>query len=168
MEFKDLLQTEIRKMYDMEKELTDGLADMAEKAQNPQLKQAFMDHRQQTMEHVRRLEQVAQMGGFDIDGEKADVIHTLRKATKGVIGDYEEGPLLDAALIASGQKAEHIEMAMYGTARSLCKTLGMTDALPLLEQSLQEEKDADMLLTQLAESGINQQAMQISGQAYAG
>ena len=168
MEFTDLMRKELRSMYDMEQQLVDALADMAEKAQNPQLKQAFVDHRAQTMEHVRRLEQVAQFGGFDPDGETAHVAREMIKQAKSVVGDLDAGAVRDAALIIFGQKAEHVEMAAYGSARTLCQMMGLTDAVPLLEQTLQEEKQADQLLTQLAESGINQAAIQNQGQAYAG
>ena len=155
-------------MYDMEKQLVDGLQDMADKASNPQLKQAFLDHRAQTMEHVRRLEQVAQFCGFDPDGGKSDITKTLIKGAKSKAGDFDEGAVRDAALIMSAQKAEHIEMALYGTAKNLCQKMGMTNCVPLLDQTLQEEKQADQLLSQLAESGINDMAIRNQGQAYAG
>ncbi len=168
MEFRELMAKELRSMYDMEVQLTDALADMAEKATSPQLKQAFVDHRQQTMEHVRRLEQVAQFAGIDTGGEKAHVARELIKQAGKVGGDIDAGPVRDAALIMFGQKAEHMEMAVYGTMRNLCQQMGLTDAVPLLEQTLQEEKQADQLLSQLAESGINQAAVSNQGQAYAG
>ena len=168
MDFNDLFQKEIRSMYDMEVQLVDALADMAEKAQNPQLKQAFVDHRAQTMEHMRRLEKVAQIAGFDTDGEKSHVVRQLIKDAGGLADDIDPGSVRDAALIMAGQKAEHIEMALYGSARSLCQTMGLTDAVPLLEQTLQEEKQADEMLSQLAQSGINAAAVSNQGQAYAG
>src|SRR5206468_12098572 len=96
------------------------------------------------------------------------VIPLHKKGSKVYADDFDEVPLRDVVLIAGAQKAEHIEMAMYGTAKTLCQTLGMTDAVMLLDKTLQEEKQADQLLTQIAESGINQAAVQISGQAYAG
>ena len=166
MNFDELMQDEIQRLYYMEKELLDGLQYMSEQAQNPQLKQAFDQHRAETMQHCQRLEQIAQMRGFEPDGEKSHVAKALIKDTKDIVGDLDASPMRDACLIGCAQKAEHVEMAAYGTARTLAQQLGFQDAVNLFEQTLQEEKNADQLLTQLAESGINQEAAQTSGQAY--
>ena len=165
MNFDDLMKTDVQRLYDMEKELMDGLAYMSEQAQNPQLKQAFDMHRQETMGHCQRLEQIAQMQGFNPDGEKSHATRGLIKDTQNTIGDMEPSPMRDAALIGCAQKAEHLEIAAYGTARELAMQMGLNDASNLFQQTLDEEKKSDVTLTQLAQSGINSQAVQ-ANQAY--
>ena len=168
MNFDEMMKMDVQRLYDMEKELMDGLLYMSENATNPQLKQAFDQHRSETMVQCQRLEQIAQMRGFEPDGEKSYVARALIKETKDTVGDMDPSPLKDAALIACAQKVEHVEMAAYGTARTFAMQAGLQDAVGLFEQTLQEEKNADQTLTQLAESGINQEALKSSGQAYAG
>ena len=166
--FDEMMKVDVQRLYDMEKELLDGLLYMSENATNPQLKQAFDQHRNETMMHCQRLEQIAQSRGFEPDGEKSYVARALIKETKDTVDDMDASPLKDAALIACAQKAEHVEMAAYGTARTFAMQAGLQDAVGLFDQTLQDEKNADQTLTQLAESGINQQAVTSSGQAYAG
>ncbi len=160
MNFDDLMKMDVQRLYDMEKNLLDGLMFLSEKAQNPQLKQAFDMHRQETMGQCQRLEQIAQMQGFEPDGEKSNATRGLIKDTQDTVGDMEPSPMRDAALIGCAQKAEHMEIAAYGTARELAMQMGLNDASSLFQQTLDEEKNADMTLTQLAESGINRQAVE--------
>lgn len=159
MNFDDLMKMDVQRLYDMEVQLTDGLMFMSEKAQNPQLKQAFDMHRQETMGHSKRLEQIAQMQGFEPGGEKSHATRGLIKDTENTIGDMEPSPMRDAALIGCAQKAEHMEISAYGTARELAMQMGLQEASNLFQQNLDEEKKADQTLTQLAESGINRQAV---------
>jgi ferritin-like metal-binding protein YciE len=157
-DLEKLFLAELRDMYDGEQQLVEALPDMERSAVSGELKQAFHDHWEQTRNHVDRLERV-----FETLGQKPS-----RKTCRGLEGIIDEGEItakefeknsaLDAALIASGQKAEHYEITSYGTLCSWAKELGRTEILTLLNETLAEEKDADALLTRLGESERNSEA----------
>jgi ferritin-like metal-binding protein YciE len=165
MNFEQMMQTEIQKLYDTETQLMNGMTLMMEKAQSPELRQAFEQHRNETEGQIRRLEQVAQAAGFTPQGETSLVAQALVQEAQQVLQSAQPSPVTDALIIACAQKAEHVEIACYGTARTLAQQVGMQEAVGLLEQTLEEEKRADQLLTQIAESGVNQQAVSQSSQA---
>lgn len=151
---------ELKDAYDFEHQLLDALTKMEEAANTGELKQAFGEHRRQTENQVRRLEQV-----FRSLGRQAE-----RKTCKGMKGLIHEGEeyikakgdeaTLDAALISAAQRVEHYEMAVYGTLRTYAQALGHEDQARLLGQTLDEESAADEKLTLLARSGINAEALQ--------
>jgi ferritin-like metal-binding protein YciE len=158
----DSLQTlyieELRDLYDAEQQLVKALPKMAKTALAPELKQAFEDHLEQTKDHVERLEEI-----FD-KLDKRPAAKTC-KAMKGLIEEgsdilEEEGEdsVIDAALIAAAQRIEHYEIAGYGTVRTFANILGEEDAAELLQETLDEEGEADKLLTELAESVVNVEA----------
>ena len=149
---------ELRDMYDAEKQLVKALPKMAKAAVSDDLRSAFETHLEETRGQVTRLEQV-----FGHLEEKARGKHC-----SGIAGIIEEGsaviqqgfddPTMDACLIAAGQRAEHYEMAVYGTLVSWARAMGHDEAAELLQETLDEEKAADEKLSSLAESGINQEA----------
>jgi ferritin-like metal-binding protein YciE len=114
---------------------------------------------QQTEGHVQRLEQVAQTCGFKPTGKTCPAMQGLVEEANEHMKEGEPGPVMDAVLIASAQKVEHYEICAYGTARAWAELLGQQEAVQLLQQTLQEEEQTDEKLNQLAEGGINQEAM---------
>lgn len=154
----DLFLHEVKDIYSAEKQLVQALPKMAKTASAPQLKRAFEEHLQQTMQHVQRLEDI-----FTKLDEKPG-----RMKCKGMEGLIEEGEELikedadpsvkDAALIGAAQRVEHYEIAAYGTARTFAQQLNYNDIADLLQQTLDEESETDEKLTALAENGINLQA----------
>ncbi len=149
---------ELRDLYNAENQLVKALPKMAKHASHQELKQAFEDHLEQTKEHVERLDEIF---------KRLDERPT-GKTCKGMKGLIEEGSeilekdgdesVLDAALIGAAQRVEHYEIAGYGTVRTFANMLGENEAAELLQQTLDEEGEADKLLTELAESVINVEA----------
>ena len=132
---------------------------MQKAATSDQLKDAFGNHLVQTENHVTRLEQVFGIIGEKVDSTKCPAMAGIVDEGEEIIDETEKGTAQrDVGLIFAGQKAEHYEIASYGGMVSLAKTLGYDDAAEILSQTLQEEKAADELLTQIAENGVNYQA----------
>jgi len=142
-----------------EKKLVKTLPKLQEAATSAELKDAFGNHLAQTQNHVTRLEQVFGLIGEDVDTTKCAAMAGIVDEGEDIIDETEEGTAQrDVGLIFAGQKAEHYEIATYGGMVTLAKTLGYNDAADLLSQTLEEEKEADNLLTQIAENNINYQA----------
>ncbi len=156
---QDLFEHEIKDLYSAESQLTDALPKMAEKAENPQLRQAFETHLKETEQQRKRLEQIGKMCGFDVKGEKCQAMEGLIKEGKHMLEMKGDASVRDAGLIASAQRVEHYEMAGYGTARTYAQQLGLNEAADLLEQTLNEEKRTDQKLNDIAISRVNKQAM---------
>jgi len=154
----DLYVEELRDIYDAESQLVKALPEMANAATSEDLRSGFRKHLEQTKEHVRRLEQVFSDLGEKAKGKKCKGMQGLVTEGKQVIeGDFD-GKVRDAGLISAAQRVEHYEIAAYGTVRTYAEILGQVDAVSLLEKTLQEEKETDEKLTELAES-INVQAV---------
>ncbi len=151
----DLFQHELRDLYDAEQRLTEALPKMAEKATNPELKRAFEKHLRQTEKHVERLESVFEHRGAQADRLKCDAMVGLIKEGSNVISAEGNTDALDAALIAAAQKVEHYEISGYGTARALARQLHDDYSAELLEQTLDEEKETDQKLTEIAVGSVN-------------
>ncbi|HNP21683.1 MAG TPA: ferritin-like domain-containing protein [Panacibacter sp.] len=150
---------ELKDIYWAEKHLTKAIPKMQKAASSPELQQAFADHLSQTQEHVRRLEQVFEMLEEKAVAKKCDAMAGIVEEGQGVIEDTEEGtPTRDVALILAGQKVEHYEIATYGGLRQLAVTMGHDEVASVLEQTLNEEKETDALLTSIAENNINYEA----------
>jgi ferritin-like metal-binding protein YciE len=155
---RDLYITELKDLYDAENRIIKALPKMAEACGSQDLREAFEHHLQQTRRQAERLEQIFQKLDESPKGEKC----------KGIIGIIDEGEDLmdkdappavrDAALIAAAQRVEHYEIASYGTCRTYARRLGYADHAQLLNETLQEEGEADKKLTSLAESYINEDA----------
>jgi ferritin-like metal-binding protein YciE len=151
-----LMQEELKDIYDAEKQLTKALPKMAKKATAEELKTAFGEHLRQTEQHIERLEQVFEQLGMPVRGKKCEGMKNLIKEGEDMIGEAEDDATRDAVMIASAQKVEHYEIASYGTLRTWASVLGQTEAASLFEETLEEEKQTDQKLTQIAESFVNQ------------
>lgn len=151
----DLFYALLQDVYYAEKQLLKALNKMAKKATNPELEQAFSDHRTETEGQVERLEQVFEMIDKRARGKKCDAILGIIAEGDEVMEEAEEDHVLDAGLVGAGQAAEHYEIARYGTLIAWAKQLGKPQIARLLHQTLEEEKKADALLTQIAEGQVN-------------
>jgi len=158
----DAFLDELRDAYDAEKQLTKALPKMAKAATSEVLRDAFEAHLEETRGHVERLEKVMEGLGEKVRGKHCDGIEGIIEEGASVMEEDFDDATMDACLIASGQRAEHYEMAAYGTMIAWAKAMGHTDAVALLQETLDEEKAADEKLTALAEAGINQEAADAS------
>ena len=156
---KDLYLEQLKDLYSAETQLVDALPKMADASNSPELKNAFREHLIQTKQHVDRLEQVFRKLGESPKGETCEGMKGLVKEGEAMIKMKGEPEVIDAGLIAAAQRVEHYEIAGYGTVRTYAELLGDTDAVRLLERTLQEEEEADEKLTEIAESHINQDAL---------
>jgi ferritin-like metal-binding protein YciE len=155
----ELFTDEIRDIYWAEKHLTKALPRMQKAATTQALQEAFSNHLEQTMEHVARLEQVFELLEEKPRGKKCEAMEGLVEEAKSVIEDTEnETATRDVALIIAAQKVEHYEIAAYGGLCQLAKTLGLEEVAEILGTTLGEEKETDLLLTDIAESQVNYQA----------
>lgn len=155
---RDLYTGELKDLYNAEKQLVKALPKMARNATEPSLKKAFADHLAQTETHVERLEQIFESLGTSPRGKRCRGMEGLIEEAKEMIEEEPEDDVLDAGLITKAQHVEHYEIAGYGTVRTYALTLGETEHAELLQQTLNEEKEADRLLTALAETSINIEA----------
>ncbi len=151
----DLFVHQLQDIYYAEQQLVKALPKMAEKATNPQLKQGFLTHLEETKGHVKRLEQVFEMHGAKAKAVDCPAIDGIIKEADEVSGEVADKDVLYAALINSAQAAEHYEMTRYGTLIAWAKQLGRADYAAVLQKTLEEENAADRKLTSLAESKIN-------------
>src|SRR5256714_15377914 len=157
---KDLYVDEIKDLYSAEKMLIKALPKMAKAANDDQLKQAFRTHLKETAEHAKRLEQICDELGVSPRGKKCVGMEGLIEEGEELIKENPDPDVLDAGLISKAQHVEHYEIAGYGTVRPYARQLGEEEQAELLQQTLDEEGEADQLLTQLAESSINLEAEQ--------
>ena len=156
---KEFFVDQLEDLLWAEKKLVKTLPKMQDAATSPELKNAFGNHLSQTQNHVSRLEQVFGIIGEEVDTTKCPAMAGIVDEGEDIIDDTEEGTAQrDVGLIFAGQKAEHYEIATYGGMVTLAKTLGYNDAADILSQTLAEEKEADMLLTQIAENNVNYRA----------
>jgi ferritin-like metal-binding protein YciE len=155
----DLFLEELRDLYDAEKQLTKALPKMAKNASSEELKEAFEEHLRQTEGHVERLEQIFEQLGEKATGKKCAAMSGLVKEGEEVASDTDDDAVRDAGLIAAAQKVEHYEISGYGSVRTHARMLGHDQAVRLLEETLEEEKETDQKLNDLAETLINEQAM---------
>jgi ferritin-like metal-binding protein YciE len=155
---EELLQEEVKDLYDAEKQLTKALPKMIKKATADALKEALESHLRETEQHVERLEQIFEQLEMPARGKKCQGMQNLIAEGNDMIGDAEDDAVRDAVMIAAAQKAEHYEIASYGTVRTWANVLGKTDIAELLEETLEEEKAADEKLTSIAESFVNEAA----------
>lgn len=141
-----------------ERQIVKALPKMARKAETPELKQAFEHHKEETQGQIERLEQIFEMLGKAPRGETCEAIQGLIDEAKEVMEDADDPMVLDAGLIASAQAVEHYEMARYGTLKTWADQLGMREASALLQQTLDEERKADALLSKIAMAKPNRKA----------
>src|ERR1700724_1100888 len=156
---RELYVNELKDLYNAETQLVKALPKMAKASSNAELRQGFEEHLRQTSEHVSRLEQIFEMLGEKATGKKCLGMEGLVKEGAETISEDYEGAVQDAAIIGAAQRVEHYEIAAYGTARAFAELLGENEHVSLLEKTLEEEKNADQKLSQLAEE-INSEAAQ--------
>ena len=156
---KELYIDELKDLYSAESQLLKALPKMAKAASSEELRQGFEEHLEQTRGHVERLEEMFKSLGESPKGKKCAGMEGLVKEGSEVMHEDFQGALKDAALIGAAQRVEHYEIAAYGTASEFAKLLGENEHVSLLEETLQEEKDTDKKLTELAKE-INPQANQ--------
>lgn len=154
----DAFIEELRDTYDAEKQLIKALPKLAKAAASPDLRAAFETHLEETRGHVDRLEQVFESLDEKPRGKHCEGIAGIIEEGKSMMEEEFDDATMDACLIAAGQRAEHYEMAAYGTLIAWAQSMGHNDATSLLQEILDEEKAADEKLSSLAEGGINQEA----------
>jgi ferritin-like metal-binding protein YciE len=154
----DAFIDELRDTYDAEKQLTKALAKLAKAASSPELRDAFETHLEETQGQIARLEKVFASLDEKVRGKHCDGIAGIIEEGKSIMEEDFDDTTMDACLIAAGQRAEHYEMAAYGTLIAWGQAMGHAEAVKLLQQNLNEEKAADKKLSSIAEGGINQSA----------
>jgi ferritin-like metal-binding protein YciE len=154
----DMFVDELKDTYDAEQQLTKALTKLAEAATNPTLREAFATHLEETRGQIARLEQVFASIDEKVSGKHCEGIAGIIEEGKSIMEEELDADTMDACLIAAGQRAEHYEMAAYGTLVAWAEVMGHTEAVELLQETLDEEKAADEKLSRLAEGGINQGA----------
>lgn len=155
----ELLIDELKDIYWAEQKLVKSLPKMQKAATSDELKQSFADHLEVTKVHVSRLEKAFSLLGKKPQAKKCEAMDGLTKEADGIIEDTEKGTLTrDVALIMAAQKVEHYEIATYGSLAQIARTLGNKELAELLRSTLAEEKEADELLTTIAENHVNVEA----------
>lgn len=152
---RDAFVDEVRDTYDAERQLSKALPKMAKAACSPELKAAFTSHLEETQGQIERLQQVFELLDEKVRGKHCDGIAGIIEEGSSIMEEDFDEATMDAALIAAGQRAEHYEMAAYGTLVAWANTLGETEVAALLQETLDEEKTADLKLSALAEGGMN-------------
>ena len=153
---KEFFTDELKDIYWAEKHIVTTLPKMQKAATSEELKNAFQTHTEQSQEHVARLEKAFELLGEKAQAKKCDAMAGIIEEGKGIIAETEKGTATrDVGLILAAQKVEHYEIATYGGLAQLATTLGLNDVAKLLQQTLEEEKQTDELLTQIAESDVN-------------
>jgi ferritin-like metal-binding protein YciE len=158
-----LFQEELKDIYDAEKRLVRAIPKMAKAASSEDLKKALQEHLEVTKGQVQRLEQVFELMGVPAKAKPCAGMRGLIEEGEEVMGKDASEQLMDAAIIGAAQRVEHYEIAAYGTARTLAERLGNQEAAELLQQTLDEEKEADENLTQISEQlleGIDEGGME--------
>jgi ferritin-like metal-binding protein YciE len=153
-----LFEQELRDIYWVEKALLKALPKMARNATSPQLVTALEEHLAETEEQVTRVERIFEALNKTPRAKKCEAMAGLLKEAEEVMGEADEGAMRDAAIIASAQKVEHYEISSYGTLRTFAQTLQLDEAVSILESTLEEEKNADTLLSEVAVANVNNEA----------
>lgn len=152
---KDLLIHELKDIYNAEQQITKALPKMMEACSSDRLRMAFQDHLKVTEQQIQRLDKVFDMVGEKATGEKCKAMEGIIKECESMMSERADQNVMDAALIACAQRVEHYEIAAYGTVRTYANQLGMQDVVKQLEMTLEEEKQTDALLTEIAEQAVN-------------
>ncbi|RWQ35386.1 MAG: ferritin-like domain-containing protein [Mesorhizobium sp.] len=157
---EDLFHDGLKDAYYAERKILAALKKMAKGAESDQLTAAFEKHRDETEAQIERLQQVFEIFGKRAQGKTCPAIDGIIEEGQEILEEFKEAPALDAGLVAAAQAVEHYEIARYGTLITWAGLLGLKDAVPLLEETLEEEKATDEALTQLGETSVNERAMQ--------
>lgn len=145
---------QLRDLYSAEKQLIASLPEMAQHASSEDLREAFTKHLEQTRTHRQRLQEICDRHGIDPEGEECDAMRGLVKEAGKHVTDTTPGSVRDAVLIASANRVEHYEIAAYGVAKAFADCLGFHEDVSLLSETLQEEGDADQIITRIATGGL--------------
>ena len=164
MSLQELLLDEIRDLYHAEKQLIKALPKLAKAATHEDLREAIESHLEETREQVARLEEVFEVLGEKVRAKTCTGMQGIIEEGSELIQEEEEGPILDAGIIAAAQRAEHYEMAAYGTCVAWARLLGLDEVASLLDQTLEEEKSADKKLSALAEQEVNLNAVNVGNE----
>jgi ferritin-like metal-binding protein YciE len=156
----DLFHDTLKDIYYAEKKILAALPKMAKAADSDELRAAFEKHRDETEEHVSRLEEVFEAIDEKPQGKKCPAIDGIIEEGQEIIKEYKGSPALDAGMLAAAQAVEHYEISRYGTLRAWAEELGLDDAANLLDETLKEEEATDKALTELAEAAVNVAAEQ--------
>jgi ferritin-like metal-binding protein YciE len=154
----DLFLDTLKDIYFAERQVLKDLPKMAKAAKSAELKKAFLTHRDQTEQHVERLREVFELIGRRAQAKTCEAIKGILEEGEEIMEEYSGSEALDAGLLAATQAGEHYEMSRHGTLKTWAGQLGLKDAVSLLDETLQEEKETDALLSSLAESSVNQEA----------
>jgi len=171
---QDIYIDELRDIYNAEMQITKAMPRMIKAVTNEELKAALQNHLEETETQIERMEQVFELAGQKVRGKKCAAMEGIIEEGKEILSEDIDDNALDAMIIAAAQKVEHYEIASYGTVRTWANQLGFTDQAELLEQTLEEEKAANDMLTQIAEGMVNEMAeagdstTEISHNGYAG
>jgi ferritin-like metal-binding protein YciE len=154
----DLFMHTLQDIYYAENQITKSLPKMIDKATDPQLKQGFQTHLQETQNQIKRLEQVFQTLGQPAKGVTCAAMDGILEEATETMSDVADKDVLDAAMLSAAQAVEHYEITRYGTLIAFAKQLGRQDCVSIFNQTLQEEKATDQKLTAIAESKVNRAA----------
>ena len=158
-ELKEFFVDELKDILWAEKHIVKTLPKMQKAASTGELKSAFDEHLEVTKKHVERLEQIFGILGEKVQAKTCEAIEGITKEGESIIDDTEDGTATrDVGLILAAQKVEHYEISTYGGLAQLASTLGLNEVAELLHQTLEEEKEADIKLTEIAESSVNYEA----------
>ncbi len=158
-EFHQFFLDELKDIYWAEKHLAKALPKLQKAATSKELAQAFEKHTQETETHIRTIEKVFELLGEKATAKKCDAMEGLIEEANSVISDTDKGTAVrDAGLILSAQKAEHYEIATYGTLRTFAEKMGHQEVTSLLQQTLDNEKETDVTLTEIAVNFVNEEA----------
>jgi len=155
----DLFVHTLQDIYYAEQQITKALPKMIAKVSDPQLKQAFQAHLEETKNQISRVERVFQMHGASPKAVNCPAIDGIISEANEIMSDASDSEVLDAAALAAAQAVEHYEITRYGTLAAWARQLGRSDCASVLEQNLDEEKAADMKLTGIAEARVNRVAV---------
>jgi len=156
---QELYVEQLRDLYDAEQQIIKALPKLIEAAQSEELSDALNEHLEVTRKQAERVAKICQELDEDVKGEKCKGMEGVIKEGSELVEEIEDEDVRDAAIIAAAQRVEHYEMAGYGTARTFATLLGYDDAAQMLEETLDEEKEADQKLSELAEQ-LNSEAME--------
>ncbi len=159
-DFRELFLHELRDVYSAESMLVDALQKDAKAATNQKLRTAIEEHHQITMKQKERLEEIARMLNVSLEGTTCEGMKGLLEEEKDMLNAETTDSIRDAGIISGAQRIEHYEIAAYGTLCAFARQLGYTDVAEMLEQTLEEEKNADALLNEIALNYVNANAVQ--------
>jgi ferritin-like metal-binding protein YciE len=154
-----LFHDTLRDIYYAERKILKSLPKMARAAQSPDLKAAFLKHKDQTEGQIERLQQVFEIIGKPARGKTCDAIEGILAEGDEIMEEYKDNVALDAGLLAAAQAVEHYEITRYGTLKRWANVLGLPDAVALLDETLQEESQTDEDLTTIADASVNAEAL---------